>query len=257
MDRADLETPRAREICAELNALVGELQELGLRASNWYGALEGYGLLADWERANRGPGYEPLTDAADDERYPWFLYWEIAWLDMHNDFRAGQRLLDLGGSSSLFSCWMAARGLDVVTVDLNEKLVANADALAAETGWSLRNVHMDMRDLDHAKLGGQFDHVTSVCVFEHIPVAGRIDVGSRIRDLLAPGGSFSITFDYENPAPLAQIGSPADVTAQFLAFPGLEARGNREFYDNGLRYLRHQLLPGEYTFGALFQQRAE
>lgn len=255
MDRADLDTPRGREICAELDALVVELRERGLRPSNWYGGREGYGDLGDWERANRGPGYEPLPGAADDERYPWFLYWEIAWLDMHNDFRAGRRLLDLGGSGSLFSCYMAARGLEVVTVDLNETVVAHGDALAAETGWSLRNVRMDMRDLDGDELGGLFDHVTSVCVFEHIPLAGRIDVNRRIRHLLEDGGSFSITFDYLNPAPLAQIGSPADVEEQFVAPSGLRVRRNREFADNGLRYLRHPSLHGEYTFGALFQER--
>ena len=253
MDRADLDTSRAREVCGELDALVVDLREAGLRPSNWYGGLEGYGELEGWERANRGLRYEPLPGAADDARYPWFLYWEIAWLDTHNDFRAGQRLLDLGGSSSLFSCYLAARGLDVVTVDLNEKLVANADALAVETGWNLRNLRMDMRDLDETALGGRFDHITSVCVFEHIPLAGRIEVNRRIRNLLEEGGSFSITFDYLNPAPLAQIGSPADVEEQFVTPSGLQVRDNREFHDNGQRYLRHPSLEGEYTFGALFQ----
>jgi hypothetical protein len=283
MDRADLDAPELRAICAELDALVRQLDERGLRPSNWYGGLEGYGD-SGWERANRGLDYEPLPGAADDKRYPWFLYWEIAWLDTHNDFRAGQRLLDLGGSSSLFSCYMAARGLDVVTVDLNEELVANGEALAAETGWSLRNVSMDMRDLDEAELGGRFDHITSVCVFEHIPLAGRIEVSRRIRRLLDDGGSFSITFDYANPSRLARIGSPADVEEQFVAPSGLRVRGNREFHDNGNRYLLHpfhhprargegwQRLSidqgqfeqeevgqpperGGYTFGALFQER--
>ena len=255
MDRADLDAQRARKISAELDALVLRLRERGLRPSNWYGGLEGYGDHTGWERANRGVRYEPLPGVADDMRYPWFLYWEIAWLDMHNDFRAGQRLLDLGGSSSLFSCYMAARGLDVVTVDLNEKLVANGDLLAAETGWSLRNVRMDMRELDEAELGGRFDHVTSVCVFEHIPLAGRLEVNGRIRNLLKHRGTLSITFDYLNPAPLAQIGAPSDVEEQFMEPSGLQVRGNRAFHDNGLRYLGHPSLKGEYTFGALFQKR--
>jgi hypothetical protein len=285
MDRADLDAPRAREVCAELDALVVALRESGLRPSNWYGGLDGYGDLEGWERANRGLRYEPLPGAADDERYPWFLYWEIAWVDAHNDFQAGQRLLDLGGSSSLFSCYMAERGLDVVTVDLDQTLVANADVLAAETGWSLRNVQMDMRDLDEAKLGGCFDHITSICVFEHIPFAGRIDVSRRIRRLLEPGGSFSITFDYMNPSRLARINSPADVEEQFVAPSGLQVRGNREFHDTGRRYLLHpsrhpsareegwaslSIEQGhfepqsagavsegnDYTFGALFCERA-
>src|SRR5204863_372039 len=79
--------------------------------------------MVEYELANRGLDYEPLAGAADDARFPWFLYWEIAWLVLHNDYRPGQRLLDLGGCSSLFSCYMASKGLDVVAVDLKEELV--------------------------------------------------------------------------------------------------------------------------------------
>ena len=284
MDRADLDAPAARRVCGELDALVRELDERGLRASSWYGSLGGLDQLAGWERANRGLDYEPLRGAVDDDRFPWFLYWEIAWLVSNVPFRPGQRLLDLGGSSSLFSCYMASLGLEVVTVDLDEPLVENADRLAAETGWSMRNFSMDMHDLDLAALGGRFDHVTSVCVFEHLPLAGRIEVSRQIAELLVAGGSFSITFDYLNPSMLARIGSPADVESQFVLPGGLRVRGNQRFHDNGLRYLLHpfhhpraaeedwqrlaieleQFAPdqegevateNEYTFGALFQER--
>lgn len=285
MDRADLEAPRAREICDELNALVTWLSERGLHASNWYGGLDTDAVTAGYERANRGLHYEPLPNAADDERFPWFLYWEIAWLVTHNRFRPGERLLDLGGSASLFSCYMASQDLDVVTVDLSEELVTRGDELAVATDWRLRNVRMDMRALEPAELGGPFDHITSVCVFEHIPLSGRIEVSRRIRDLLVDGGSFSITFDYLNPSRKARIGSPADVQEQFVAPSGLRVRGNRRFHDNGLRYLLNPFFHprareegwdrlaiaegnfepdqsrktadrGEYTFGALFCDRA-
>jgi hypothetical protein len=282
MDRADLDTPHGREVCASLDALAKDLRDRGLRASNWYGGL-GWPDGGDaWERVNRGLAYEPLPGAVDDDSWPWFLYWEIAWLARHLDLRPGQRVLDLGGSSSLFSFWLASRGLDVVTVDLTPELVANAEEVAAATGWSLRNLEMDIRALE---LDEPFDHVTSVCVFEHIPVSDRVDMTARIAELVAPGGTLSLTFDYANPSRGARIDSPADVEEQFVAPSGLEVRGNREFADNGLRYLLHpahhpqaaergwedlavelgQLTreeaaerPGdaEYTFGALFLRRA-
>lgn len=281
MDRADLDAPAAREICDSLDALVRELGERGLRASNWYGALEWPEGGSSWERANRGPAYEPLPGAADDSSFPWFLYWEIAWVALHDDFRPGDRVLDLGGSSSLFSFWLASRGLDVVTVDLQEALVANADEVAAATGWRLRNRRMDIRDMD---LSERFDHVTSVCVFEHVPISDRVDITAHIRELLVERGSLSLTFDYANPSRLARIDSPADVEEQFVAPSGLRVRGNRPFEDNGLRYLLHpfhhplareegwqdlavergQFGPAQvdetsrgnqYTFGALFLER--
>jgi 2-polyprenyl-3-methyl-5-hydroxy-6-metoxy-1,4-benzoquinol methylase len=239
MARSDLDEPDAQRVVAELNSLVVELEQRGLRPSNWYGGLETPPDLVGWERANRGLQYEPLPGAAADDRYPWFLYWEIAWLVLNNRFVAGQRLLDLGGSSSLFSCYVASLGLEVVTVDLDRQLVANADRLAGATGWNMRNVEMDMRALRGSVLGAPFDHITSVCVFEHLPVAGRIEVTERIGELLVEGGSFSITFDYLNPSRMARIRSPHDVEEQFVAPSGLQVRGNRGFHDNGLRYLLH------------------
>ena len=280
MDRADLESPAAREIRDDLNGLIRRLKRDGLRASSWYGRFDVSEDPFQW--INRGYGYEPLPDAADDPNYPWFLYWEIAWLVANNEFRPGDRLLDLGGSSSLYSYYMASKGLEVTTIDLLAPLVENADRVASRTGWSLTNHVMDMRNIT---LDGPFDHITSVCVFEHIPVSGRARISSRIRDLLRDGGSFSITFDYLNPSRAARISSPEDLVTQFVEPSGLALRGNRQFLDNGERYLlapffhprawrrgwkllmllRREFGPrdlfrvkrsNDYTFGALFMRKA-
>jgi 2-polyprenyl-3-methyl-5-hydroxy-6-metoxy-1,4-benzoquinol methylase len=282
MDRDDLEAPEARRVVAELDELVEELRERDLRASSWYGSLDADGAVGAWERANRGFGYQPLPTAADDRRFPWFLYWEIAWIVINNEFLPGARLLDLGGSSSLFSYYLASKGLEVVTVDLNDELVENANGVAARTGWRLTNLRGDMRDLDLD--GGAFDHITSVCVFEHVPISGRVATSARIRDLLRDGGSFTITFDYANPSRLAQISTPDAVEQQFAAPSGLRVRANTGFHDNGKRYLLHPFhhplaaaagwkdqsiergefdaadrdrvkRANDYTFGALFMKR--
>ena len=274
MDRADLAQSEAARIVEQLNKLVRDLARRGLRASSWYGSFELPPDMREWERLNRGESYSALPGAADDAHFPWFLYWEIAWLCLGAGFEAGQRVLDLGGSSSLFSYYLASRGLEVVTVDLSEELVANGNAVAAATGWKLQNLAMDIGALD---VDGQFDHVTSVCVFEHVPVSMRVQMSGRVRELLRPGGTFAITFDYANPSRLARISSPGDVAAQFVEPSGLRVRGNAPFHDNGRRYLLHPFHspdvdeewrercvqrgmflpgdedgPGEYTFGALF-----
>lgn len=283
MARADLDTPEARRVAEELNDLVRLLRARGLAASTWYGTLEMPPDVQAVERANRGPGYRPLPNAADDARFPWFLYWEIAWVTLHAGFRSGQTVLDLGGSSSLFSYYLASKGLCVTTVDVQASLVENANRVAKAMGWALENHVMDMRTLSFDR---QFDHVTSICVLEHLKPQDRKAAVARVRDVLRPGGRFSITFDYRNPARTMRIASPQDVEEQFVAPSGLRVRGNRVFADDGANYLlppfragrvfrfwklklfsvlqgdfpiwevfRSQRVP-EYTFGALFLEKA-
>jgi cyclopropane fatty-acyl-phospholipid synthase-like methyltransferase len=164
------------------------------------------------------------------------LYWEIVWLYINNDFHPGETILDLGGSSSLFSYYLVSKGLDVTTVDLQKNLVDNANHVAREMGWKLRNYTKDIKTLNFDE---PFDHVTSVCVYEHIPLYDRIAINRQIKDTLREGGSFSITFDYKNPSKEAGIASPADIQEQFIKPSGLALRGNSDFYDNDEKYLLH------------------
>lgn len=282
MARADLAAPAAARVVADLDRIVEGLDACGSPPSSWYGTLEMSEDPTSWERVNRGYGYQPLPGAADDRRFPWFLYWEIAWLVLNNRFLAGERLLDLGGSASLFSCYAAAQGLDVVTVDLDEYLVAHAEKITAATGWSMQSLQMDMRELE---LEGR--STTSPPYVSTSTSRWRADRGQRrVGELLRPGGSFSVTFDYRNPSRLAQISSPAAVEEQFVTASGLRVRGNPEFHDTGESYLLHPFhhpsaarargwqeaairlgqfdfgergqarQENEYTFGALFLERA-
>lgn len=282
MDRADLDRPDARRIVEEVNGLIRLLRERGLAASSWYGTLGMPPSVQAVERANRGLGYQPLPDAADDAHYPWFLYWEIAWVTLHAHFQPGQTVLDLGGSSSLFSYYLAGKGLHVTTVDLQASLVANADRVAKAMGWALENCVMDMRAL---RFDRRFDHVTSICVLEHLKPKDRMAAVAQVRNVLRAGGRFSITFDYRNPARTMRIASPKDVEAQFVAPSGLRVRGNCVFDDGGpnyllqpfyheqwLRFWKYKVVAvlrgdfplwqfvrvkreNDYTFGALFMEK--
>ena len=280
MDLSDLELGEAKKVIAELNALVLTLKEKGLKISSWYGLFDLTGDPTSFERMNRGYNYEPLKDAVDDKNFPWFLYWEIVWVVLNANFGAYHKVLDLGGSSSLFSFYLASKGLDVTTVDLQKSLVDNANLVAQQMDWNLRNFVMDMRELD---FDSRFDHVTSICVYEHIPMYDRVKINNRVKNLLITGGRFSITFDYRNPSRFARINSPNDVCEQFIIPSGLSIRGNQGFVDTGQNYLLHPFYhPGiswkykvseirkrnfgpwqvlrtkrnnDYTFGALFLER--
>ncbi len=278
MDRQDLDSPEAKKIINELNNLISELYAQNVKISSWYGTFE---LIKDpYEWINRGYGYAPFPDVVDDKNFPWFLYWEIVWIILHNDFKKGQRLLDLGGSSSLFSYYLASKGLDVTTVDLQKELVDNGNVTAKKMGWDLKNHMMDMRKLD---FDATFDHITSVCVFEHIPMYDRVEINKIIKELLNDNGHFSITFDYRNPIRLARIHTKQDVHDQFVVPSGLTVRGNKAFVDEPTDYLlspfyykkrlfRHKLscirnrhyspweffktkTENDYTFAALFMRK--
>ena len=282
MEPSDLECKEAQDIIRELNDLIITLKKRGLKISSWYGCFELDGDKNSEEVVNRGYNYQPLPGAVDDVNFPWFLYWEIVWVVLHADFRPGQRVIDLGGSSSLFSFYLASKGLEVTTVDLQEELVKNANHVAGTMDWKLANHVMDMRYLE---FDTEFDHITSICVYEHIPMYDRIEINRHIKDLLKPGGRFSITFDYRNPSMAARISSPSDVYDQFVKPSGLALRGNEIFLDTGTSFLlnpfyhpaaslRNKLScvrrghfrlmeifkaksSNDYTFGALFLEKSE
>lgn len=276
MDFEDLRSREAQTIMSELNALICRLRDRGLKISSWWGYLNSDPL----EQINRGYHYKKLEDAADDKNFPWFLYWEIVWVVLNNDFVPGQKLLDLGGSSSLFSYYLASKGIHVTTVDIRGKLIENANFVAKQMGWPLKNYVMDMRKMSFAE---KFDHITSICVYEHIPMYDRVTINQEIKKLLAGRGKFSLTFDYRNPSRLAQIDSPKSVYEQFVKPSGLKTRGNADFFDNGKNYLLNPFYfrkrlwfyklcaiarghfslsefhktkeADDYTFGALFMEK--
>ncbi len=253
-----------------------------LTYSSWYGRLAGW--PGAWEHINRGMAYQPYPGNPDELKVPWFLLWEIAWLVANTPLRPGSRVLDMGGAGSLFSCFLAARGHDVVSIDIDADLCRRADALGTAMNWRMRGEVMDMAELDFPD--GHFDHIFSVCVFEHLPVSGRVRCNEHIRRVLKPGGTASYTFDYANPQAFGRLATPEDVNWQFVEPSGLSWRGQPRFEDNGLRYLscpqsfgfgrftesaarihafvtgsmeRAQVLANEtdYTFGALFLKKAD
>lgn len=236
MDFNDLFSAKAKEVIRELNQLIVAMKDRKLKISSWFG---GFGIPKEYRRSekiNRGYDYKALKGTVDDENFPWFLYWEIVWLVLNNNFSPNQRILDLGGSSSLFSYYLASQGINVVTIDFQRELVDNANYVSKKMGWNMKNYTMDIRKIN---LNDQFDHITAVCVYEHIPMYDRIQINKKIKKLLIKGGRFSLTFDYRNPSMLARISSPEDVKAQFVDITDLNVRGNRIFHDNGKNYLLH------------------
>ena len=266
MDRDDLSRPECGQVLAELFALMRRMRSRGAPYSSWYGGIDAW--PSAWEHINRGACYQPWPGNPDELCVPWFLLWEIAWLVTNTPIRRAGRVLDMGGAGSLFSAYLASRGHEVHTIDLQEDLCRLSDETGRKMGWRMVGRQMDMTDLDYPP--DYFDHVFSVCVFEHLPVSGRVECNAGVSRVLRPGGTASYSFGYANPQSFGRIDTPEDVRRQFVEPSGLALRGNAEFHDNGKRYLdcpqcfgfgramraaarSHAFLTGSMSRGRLFQ----
>lgn len=287
MDRDDLLSESGREFVAQLSDLAETLEERELPVTSWYGALPKREVpaSASWIRRafkksldrlrragevewiNRGgDAYESLDEVARDDRHPWFLYWEAYWVMTHGPrIEPHCRVLDAGGTASLFSCQLASRGAEVQSVDLNERLVAAGQEIADAMTWNMSSSCMDMTDMTFDD--AYFDSAYSICVFEHLDAASRQKGLQEIARVLKPGGILSITFDYRGPgvnlgdigfdySPENAIRTPADVERHFFSSEHFEVMGNPSFHDNGKSYL---IWPSDrtkqYTFGAVFLRK--
>lgn len=294
MDRDDLLTVEAAPLVAGLNDLVHTLYARGVAPSSWVGTVprgpisrRGATIARLWRRLGRHlPAhaenlgerhalgmkerldYQPLPRAADDPRFPWFLYWEIYWVLRRVGplLHPGMRLLDAGGASSLFTCHLASLGYEVHSADLDERLLENGQRVATTMGWTrLFSYAMDLGDLRFPD--AHFDHAFSICVFQHLDYKVKQAALREIARCLKPGGFLALTFDYRNPAPCVvgvgkdprprnALRSEADIHRSFLSSGLFRIVGNPLFHDNAKSYLRHPRDHRQpYTFGALFLQR--
>jgi SAM-dependent methyltransferase len=271
MDREDLFHEAARPTVEAINRLTKDIYRKKQNMTSWYGTLEP--PFTNVGVDNRGDGYEPLPGAADDNRIPWFLYWEIEWVLRHGPkLERGMRVLDAGGTSSLFSCYLASLGVEVHSIDINPGLVKNATKIARKMGWEFHAYSMDIEKMTFKDM--YFDHAFSICVFEHLDFYTKQRAMIDIHRCLKPGGWISITFDYLNPAPFVfgyngfdtrrrnALDSPERLKQTLCANGLFEIVGNQDFYDNGKRYLmppRDAKLEnaGEYTFGSMFLKKKD
>lgn len=268
MNRADLAQPDLAPIVAELDALIRAMEARGVHPTSWCGTLpseESPETRAD-DRANRGADYQPWPGAANDERLPWYLYWEIVWmLGKGPAPRPGDHVLDVGGSASLFSCLLASRGCEVHSIDINPHLIGHSDRIAQVMGWDLIAYGMDARDMGFED--GYFNAAYSICVFEHLDADIKRDALNEIARVLKPAGILGLTFDYKNPAPCIadrgydlsernRLSTPGDIERSLWSCPQFERLSPEHFHDDGTTWLVHPALGNApYTFGATFQRR--
>jgi SAM-dependent methyltransferase len=133
----------------------------------------------------RGLGADPAVDYIHEiynlnstiRNYEWRGIFEIY---QKNYPKARARWLDFGCGAGGLVNYVNKKGVDIIGAE---------DGWASEKGRELGIPILRMNELD--QFTGQFDFITAIEVFEHIP--NPIDAFKKIRKLLKPGGVLFLT----------------------------------------------------------------
>jgi len=174
----DLDRLAVRPVVEDLGRLKALLDEKGLRSTSAAGSFKAKDFIPAKERNK---------------------LWENAWLLAHAPPAASDKVLDIGGASTLFSFYLAWKGATVSVVDNDwglHGLIYNARHVARVQRWPMKIVNRDLCEpLPFAD--ASFDKVYCVCVLEHLSPSVRQRTMSEVRRVLKPGGLCGLTIDFD------------------------------------------------------------
>ena len=182
-----------------------------------------------------------------------FKMWEYARGLAYSRIAPGMRVLDFGGGATLPVFYLAERGCEVMSVDINRQFVDATNALAARRGWKLSANLTNLCEAPAPPEWGTFDRVLSFCVIEHLPRAAQIPTMKKLAGLLRPGGIMVVTFDFGPDAPSEwPLRSREDVD-ELLRSTGLRPIGNASFLPVERYFPLDKRHPhAKFTMGSLF-----
>jgi SAM-dependent methyltransferase len=176
--------------------------------------------------------------------------------------RHGGRVLDFGGGGTLPPFFIAAQGIPVQVLDIDQKLNQHSADLAQKRNWPLSVAHFDLSD-PNLELPddwvGAFDRIYSYCVVEHITIEGQKRVLTQLAKALRPGGGMVISFEFGADAPAEapwhDLGLVEEM-AQILQSQGVLRLEPSQFTDRGERYVLDKSFPdARFTFGMLVLEK--
>ena len=169
------------------------------------------------------------------------------------------RVLDFGGGATLPVFFLASRGCNVLSLDIDAALTAFTNVVAMKQGWPLHGSTRDITSKGHeiAEEFGKFDAVISFSVLEHVPKQLQAVALERLAGMLRPGGVFVLTFDYGEDAPVEGAVRSREEILRLAAATGLEFLDGAGFTDRGERFALDKRHPGrKFTFASVFLRKA-
>ena len=186
----------------------------------------------------------PYSDHMQDH---WLRLWEYsgAIIESHLDKR--MRVLDAGGTGTIFSYYMAFEGCEVHTIDIDGSKVKDADVLSEQLGLKMYHSVQRVEHLDYPDC--YFDAVYCICVIEHLSLEHQPHALIELGRVLKPGGVLSITFDYGKDGADNPFVDGIQVRDRLIIPTGLELIGNTVF-DTTVSDRKYTDI--DNTFGSLF-----
>lgn len=177
--------------------------------------------------------------------------------------RPGGQVLDFGGGGTLPPFFLAAQGIPVHVLDINQELTQYSAEVAQRRNWPLT---IDTFDLAAATAAlptdwvERFDRIYSYCVMEHIPMDGQERVLQQLARTVRPGGGMVVTFEFGQNAPAEQPWRDlerVDKMVQILADEGMHLQGASPFADGGARFVLDRRYPdAEFAFAMLVVEKS-
>lgn len=101
-------------------------------------------------------------------RVRWNKLWEYSRGLAYGEFAPGTRVLDFGGGATIPVFYLASKGLEVLSLDIDARLADHTNAVAKAEGWRLTGSTFDLTGEEAPAGWGVFDRAVSFCVLEHI-----------------------------------------------------------------------------------------
>jgi hypothetical protein len=188
-------------------------------------------------------------------RIRWNKLWEYSRALAHVPWQPDWKVADFGGGATLPVYFLASKGCEVSSFDIDPHLTGLAHKAAAKHRWPL---HASTRDLtvDPMQAEEQFSWVVSFCVLEHLPREKQLAVAKTLASYLKRGGYMTITFDYGEHAPVGGALHTMEDVQNLMDATGLQLQDGSPFSDTGERFELDRKYPGSlFTFGSLFLRK--
>lgn len=167
--------------------------------------------------------------------------WENSWVAAHSGVKAGDKVLDIGGASTVFVFYLASLGCSVKVIDNDWSccgMIYNTRYVARKMNWEI-----EVFDRDISKPipfpDNSFDRVFSICTVEHLSSSVRRKMMQEVARVLAPGGIVGLTIDYgpERKVLIAdkglRFGYRQKLFDEIINPSGLSLYGNDDLVDTG------------------------